>query len=115
MLDSSIQRSDERHSEVLTVLGDIKSEVKDVAMEAKIKNGRIGKLENWSIDAQKVIENNATVLEEYKKDKVRAMTAIAVTFILGGTIITLGLLVVNYKLKDYVKDTFASYNLSVDN
>ena len=54
-------------------------------------NGRVTKLEDWSLDAKKLIEGNTIISKDYEKSKVRMYTAIALLIFFGGTIATIHL------------------------
>lgn len=102
------QRFDEQNKH----LEDIKIDVKDALNQIKIQNGRVTRLEGWSKEAQKVIEHTTQIASEtlsnYNTDRARIWTSIALIIFLGGTIITLALMVIDNKIKQGVDMAFES-------
>lgn len=83
---------------------EIKTEVKEVKQKVEFQNGRVRTLEDWTKDAQKIIENTSKVANgislDYKVNKTRIWTAILVIIFLGGAIITLAILAIDNKIKE---------------
>lgn len=98
---------------------EIKIDVKSVNAKVEFQNGRVRILEDWSRDAQKIIENTndlaSTTAQKYATDKVRVWTAIGLLIFFGGTIITLSIMAINTKIKDGIISALEEYNIEVKN
>ena len=105
---------DDRFNEMAEHLKEIKFDGKKTMDAVAIQNGRVGKLEAWSIEAQKVIENTtkvaATTSEEYRVDRARLWTAIAIVVLLGSTIITLAIMAIKSEIKNTVTTAIQTNN-----
>ncbi len=84
----------------------IELDVKETKTAVQIQNGRVRTLENWSVEAQKIIENTTKIANDtysnYKTDKSRIWAVVGVAMFLGGTIITLAIMAIDNKIKDAV-------------
>lgn len=92
-------------------LEEIKEDGKKALEAIKIQNGRITRQEEWSKEAQKVIENTTKIANEtytnYKTDKTRIWAVIGVLIFLGGTIITLSIMAIDSKIRDGISQALA--------
>lgn len=80
-----------------------------------IQNGRVTKIEIWTNEARKVIENNTNLIGEYKSDKIRVWTAYIVGGLLIGTIIFLSITAVDNKIQKGITKALSAYNIVVNN
>lgn len=91
----------------------IQNDLKEAVGAIKIQNGRVRTLEDWSSNAQKMIENTTKIATEtytnYKTDKTRIWAVIGVLLFLGGTIITLSIMAINGKIKDGINEALSKY------
>lgn len=98
-------------------LQEIKSDVKEAKQGITVQNGRVRTLEDWSHDAQKMIENTTAIANEtlssYKVDKVRLWTAITVMLFVGGAIITLSIMAIDSKIQTGISDALSTYDIEL--
>ena len=99
--------------EIKEHLTEIKADVKEAKTAITFQNGRVRKLEDWSVEAKGLIEGNGDIISTYKVDKARMWTAISVLTILGGTIITLTVMAINSKIKEGINEALAQYNIEI--
>lgn len=96
-------------------ISEMKVDVKEAVKNTKETNGRVTRLEDWSKEAQRVIENTTKIANEtytnYKTDKTRIWAAVGVLLFLGGTIITLSIMAINSKIKDGISEALNNYQL----
>lgn len=110
-----------RFNDVDGHLAEIKKDGKETKEQVVLQNGRIRKLEDWSTEAQKVIEGTTTIasntLTNYKLDKARIWIAFWVATslltLLGGTIVTLSIMAINAKIKTSIRESLAGYGFEV--
>jgi hypothetical protein len=92
-------------------VGEIKTDVRENVKQAKETNGRVTRLEDWSKEAQKIIENTTKIASDtannYKTDKTRIWSAVGVLLFLGGTIITLAIMAINSKIKEGIDNALS--------
>lgn len=102
---------------IKTVVSEIKSTMGEMDKKVGIQNGRVTKIEDWSNEARKIIESTAKTVNEidknYKTDKTRIWTGMAVLLFLGGAIISLSVMAINSKIKDGITDALAGYNIEI--
>lgn len=96
---------------------EIKVDLKELKQKVEFQNGRVTKTEEWSKEAQKIIENTNKLASEtaisYKVDKTRLWASIAVLTFLGGTIITLSIMAINSKIKDGIDSALSQYDIEI--
>lgn len=90
------------------ILVEIKSDGKETKAQAYKTNGRVGILEEWSVDARKLIENNAKDIGGYKGDRRALIAGASIFLLLGGTIIALSVTAINHKIKDGIETAMSS-------
>jgi hypothetical protein len=83
---------------------EIKKDTKDTLVQAIKTNGRVNALE-------KVNAENQPTISSYKKDKVRVVTAGAIIFALGATIIGLSILAIDSKIERGVEKALSKYDI----
>lgn len=84
----------------------IETTVAKIDDKVGVQNGRVRTLEDWSIEAKKIIEATATSSIDYKINKTRLWTAVALIVFFGGTIITLGVMLLDSKINKSVDQAF---------
>ncbi len=94
---------------------EIKTDGKETKEKVGIQNGRVRKLEDWGIEAQKVIENNAKNIETFSKDKAAiqggykvVLTVAVVVPIVCTTIFGLYLKVRDNEIEKKIKASYSS-------
>ena len=96
-------------------LSEIKEDVRDTRDKVAIQNGRVRLLEDWSQDAQDLIQKTSDVasstLESYKIDKARFWTAITILTLVGGTLIALSVMAINSKIKEGISEALSVYEV----
>jgi len=101
-IKSSLAVNTNETANIKTGVVEIKNDVKDLNTKVGFQNGRVTKQEEWSKEAQKVIENTTKIATEtytnYKTDKTRIWAVIGVLIFLGGTIITLSIMAIDSKI-----------------
>jgi len=91
--------------------------------QTKKTNGRVTRLEDWSVDAKKIIESSAKMIanvdKDYEKSKVRMYTALGVLIFCAATIASLSVMAAKSFIKQQIQNGFSSiekrYNINVDN
>ncbi len=112
LINKVIDETKIRHEENKEYLSEIKQDSKDTKLAVQIQNGRVTKLEQWSTEAQKVIEGVASVTTSYKADKNRLWGAYIVLFLLGATIITLSIMDIDSKIKEGITAALSQYEIN---
>lgn len=109
-IKSSLAVNTNETSNIKARVAEIQADGKEALQAIKIQNGRVRTLEDWSTDAKKIIENTAKTANEthadYKVDKVRLWTAMAVILFLGGTIIALSIMAIDSKIREGINTAF---------
>lgn len=102
---------------IKTRVEEIKTDGKAALDAIKFQNGRVTKQEEWSKEAQKIIESTAKMASDtlisYRTDKVKIWTAISVMLLLGGSIITLTVMAINSKIKEGISDALSQYEVEL--
>lgn len=91
----------------------IEKKVDDTSDKVGFQNGRVRKLEDWSMESMKVIESNSNTLANYKIDKARLWTAVAVVVFLGGAIITLAIMAIDTKIEKGIEAALSAYEIDI--
>jgi hypothetical protein len=116
----------EKHSQIESTLHEIKEimidtneKVNKVDEKVGFQNGRVRKLEDWSINAQKIIDSVSvidksvtTIDKDVSVSKARIWTAIGVFLLLGGVIITLGTMAIDNKIDKGIKEALLAKSKS---
>ena len=80
-------------------VGEIKTDLKEVKQKVEFQNGRVRKLEDWTKEAQTIIENNSKGVNSLIGTRKVVWAAIAILVAVGGTIITLAIMAIDSKIK----------------
>jgi len=108
-------------SNIKSSVGKIEIDTKETKTAVQFQNGRMTKLEEWSKEAQKVIESTTKIASEtlgnYRTDRVKIWTAVAVLLVVGGAVITLSIMAINTKIRDGINEAITqledSYDISI--
>ncbi|MGI9118425.1 MAG: hypothetical protein ACR2IQ_02660 [Minisyncoccia bacterium] len=84
-----------------------------VLVQTTTTNGRVNKLDDWSIEAKTLMEAHSTQLSENKTQFSRIWGGVAVLMVVGGAIITLSIMAINNKIKEGIHDALSTYNIEV--
>ncbi len=99
-------------------LTEMQKDIKDTANAVQFQNGRVSKLENWSIESQKIIESTSKLASDtaksYDKDRNKMIAGFLVLMFLGGTIITLAIMAIDSKIKDGIQQAIADSGVEED-
>lgn len=103
-------------SNIKTTVGEVKVSVKEVDTKLGIQNGRVRTLEDWSKDAQKIIESTSKLANEtannYKNDKIKVWTTITLVIALWGILVIVGTFTFKYFASKTVADILSTYNIT---
>jgi len=113
-INSSLNVNTNETSNIKNRVSEIQNDVKDTKTAVQIQNGRVTKQEEWSKEAQKIIENTARVTGDYKIDKTRIWAVISVMVFLGGAIITLSIMAIDSKIRDGISEALAKYEIKLE-
>lgn len=106
-------------SNIKTSVSKIELDVKETKSAIQLQNGRVTKTEEWSKEAQKIIENTTKIATEtytnYKTDKTRIWAVIGILLFLGGTILTLSIMAIDSKIKDGINEALSQFNVELKN
>ena len=102
-----------RFQEISNHLMEIKSDGKETKQKVEFQNGRVRKLEDWSVEAGGIIKDISKTVDNYKTDKAKLWTGFFLLTILGGTIITLSVMAIDNKIEKGIRTALANYNIEV--
>jgi predicted nucleic acid-binding Zn-ribbon protein len=100
-------------------VSEIKSDVRETRDKVAFQNGRVTKLEQWANEAKAVIESTTKIASEtmsnYKSDRSKIWTAVAVLLVVGGAVITLSIMAINTKIRDGIAEALSTYDKVIIN
>ena len=102
-----------RFSEITNHLMEIKADGKETKQKVEFQNGRVRKLEDWSVEAGGIIKDISKTVDSYKTDKAKLWTGFFFLTILGGTIITLSVMAIDNKIEKGIRTALSAYNIEV--
>lgn len=102
-----------RFAEISNHLLEIKADGKETKQRVEFQNGRVRKLEDWTVEAGGVIKDISKTVETYKTDRAKLWTGFFLLTILGGTIITLSIMAIDNKIGKGIRTALANYNIEV--
>lgn len=97
-----------------TLMEKIDATVQKLDDKVGVQNGRVRTLEDFSANAKKILESVTESSLDYKINKTRLWTALAVFFFLGATIVTLTIMVFKNMIKDATLTNDNKIDLRVD-
>lgn len=103
-----------RFAEIANHLIEIKSDGKETKQKVEFQNGRVRKLEDWSVEAGGIIKDISKTVETYKTDRAKLWTGFFLLTLLGGTIITLYNAQIDNKIEKGIRTALASYDIEVN-
>ncbi len=99
-------------------LTEMQNDIKDTKNAVQFQNGRVTKIESWSIEAQKIIEATSKLASDtsqsYSNDQAKVWTAFKIISILFPTIIILATAVAIYKAQEIAKEVVQQALFSKD-